>query len=230
MYYRLECNRFTNQSVNTIRENVVYKTLFPVFERMAYYSIKGNIPIDTMIQANNQFVALGDIFFNQIPEEDSNGLIDSSFCVPDTNHNNQLINKIELLRFLSFVLDNGLVYIEAVNVGLVWEYIFELSRQYVDKKLPSRLDSYFLFDSLDSSKYFSQQHRQGLGEIYLVNIVHQICAMSFDMNWLDSIPLSATFGDALKTAIRYWKQEKTDRPIMEVLFQGEYKLGHRIMP
>ena len=223
MYYRLECNRNPNDRWITIRENDNFKGLIPLFERMAYHSIKGNIPIDAIVQINNQFVSFGDIFLEKVPIEEQD-LIDSSLFVSDPKHINHKIDKMELVKFLSYVL-NSKVYLEFHLVGLVWEYIFEIARQYVDKNLPSRLDSVFFFDNINSAKYYSTKQRQGLGEVYMINVIQEDCAQAFDMNWLDSIPLCATFGDAIKTAIKYWQQETTDNPTMEILFQGQFEIG-----
>lgn len=52
-------------------------------------------------------------------------------------------------------------------------------------------------------------------------MIQEDCAQAFDMNWLDSIPLCATFEDAIKIA----RQDTTDDSTIEILFQGQFEIG-----
>ena len=45
------------------------------------------------------------------------------------------------------------------------------------------------------------------------------------MNWLDSINENiATAAEVIDAFKKYWNGDKTDNPVMEVLFVGKYKL------
>ncbi|MDN4040269.1 hypothetical protein, partial [Massilia sp. YIM B02443] len=53
-------------------------------------------------------------------------------------------------------------------------------------------------------------------------------AFSADMAILDAMELDQTFASAAKEILRYWRQERSKKPLMEMLFQGRARLGERI--
>lgn len=108
-----------------------------------------------------------------------------------------------------------------------WEYFYELVRIHHCPEAPSRLQSFFAFK--DSASIVRYRERHGLGDIECkVDGAECRTAFSADMTILDEIDGGMNFAQALPEVVRYWKKERSDSPIIEVLLQGKVKLLERI--
>ena len=103
----------------------------------------------------------------------------------------------------------------------LWEFIWEMVRNYEYPNMPSRMDSLFLFDNLQDAKNFMDEFRDSNYVIATVKIIEGY-VKSFDMNWFSNVPSDIPLSEVEKYARNYWEQKQTDKPITEVLFQGKY--------
>lgn len=103
----------------------------------------------------------------------------------------------------------------------LWEFIWEMVRNYEYPNMPSRMDSLFLFDNLQDAKNFMDEFRDSNYVIAPVKIIEGL-VKSFDMNWFSNVPIDIPLSEVEKYARNYWEQKQTDNPVIEVLFQGKY--------
>jgi len=112
-----------------------------------------------------------------------------------------------------------------------WECFYERLRSEAFPNAPSRSTCFFLFSDLDSAVAFERKHLTAMTHNYLFcNVVAKTTrtAFSADMAILDGVTLKQTFVSASEDIQRYWRQERSEKPLMEVLFQGRACLGERL--
>ncbi len=107
----------------------------------------------------------------------------------------------------------------------IWEVLFEKARP---QNIPlRRTDCTFFFANLeDARKYQSSYPGMDNGVLCEVEIINEEYSLLADMNWLDAIDENlVTADEAIEAFKKYWTGEKTEKPMMEVLFTGKYKLN-----
>lgn len=111
----------------------------------------------------------------------------------------------------------------------LWEYLYELVRGRFFPSAPKRLDSFFACKDIQSIIDYREKH--GLGEI-ICAVDGTKCPVAFeaDMRVLDDISPDFNMKRALPEVRRYWNQEHSENPLLEVLLQGEIKLLEPIEP
>ena len=130
----------------------------------------------------------------------------------------------DLLSQLTLAAQNCEIWIESpeASVGL-WEYLYELVRSGLFPSAPKRLESCFACNDIQSVINYRKKH--GLGEI-MCAVDGTKCKVAFeaDMRILDDISSDFNMKRALSEVERYWNQEQSENPLLEVLLQGEIKL------
>ena len=122
-------------------------------------------------------------------------------------------------------------YIEEINVsGLFydwgkdhyfWEFAWEMVRNFEFPNIPSRMDSVFLFTDEDVARTFQTENRDL--QYKLVNVdLQEGVTEEFDMNWFTDVPSDITLSEVQEYARKYWSQQMSDNPIIEVLHKGIY--------
>lgn len=136
----------------------------------------------------------------------------------------EFVSKDELYEFtgkyLTEINRTGLYY-DWGNDYYLWEFVWEIVRYYKYPKMPSRMESLFLFDSLENAKDFKTRYRDANYQIANLNLIEGTLK-SFDMNWFSTVPSDIPISEAENYARHYWEQKRTDNFIVEVLFQGKY--------
>lgn len=137
----------------------------------------------------------------------------------------EFVSKDELYEFTSkYVTEinrSGLCY-DWGNDHYLWEFIWETVRNNEFPEMPSRTESLFLFDNLENAKDFKNRYRDTNYQIANVNLIDGTME-SFDMNWFSNVPSNIPLTEVQEYARNYWSQKQTDKPVVEVLFQGKYK-------
>lgn len=107
----------------------------------------------------------------------------------------------------------------------IWENIGERIRKQYFVAMPSRIDSYFLFDDLKSANYYLKEHNKP-HIIVEVEILNQIVLETFDMSIWDIDNNNVPYSECEANMKRYWESNNASQMIYpEILFQGELKLG-----
>ena len=86
------------------------------------------------------------------------------------------------------------------------------------------MKSIFLFDSYASCNYYRQNHTGGKGNVVEIELIETRNVFEADMKIIDDIENSISRDELLETVRKYWRGEKSANPIMEIIFQGTYKL------
>ncbi len=106
----------------------------------------------------------------------------------------------------------------------IWEVLFERAKP---KNIPlRRTECAFFFENKQDALNFKATYPGMLfGTLCEVEIINEEYSFAADMNWLDAIDENTvTAGEAIEAFRKYWAGEKTNSPVMEVLFTGKYKL------
>lgn len=112
-----------------------------------------------------------------------------------------------------------------------WEALYERIRTEERPDCPSRLKSYFASRDIDSLRLYRDEHWADLmGDKLTCAIDISGCPVAFDVDTviLDRVGGDMTYRSARPHVLRYWDQETSSRPIMEVLLQGTVVLGEQI--
>ena len=112
----------------------------------------------------------------------------------------------------------------ADHIPGIWEVLFERARP---ASIPlRRTECTFFFETKEDAIKFKKSY-QGMatGVLCEVEVIKEVVSLTCDMNWLDSINENiATAAEVIDAFKKYWNGDKTDNPVMEVLFVGKYKL------
>lgn len=118
----------------------------------------------------------------------------------------------------------------------IWEFLWERGRKQLYPNRISRYDCIFAFTSKqDADKYLQERLAEDtkyninshlLDKTCVMNVICSNKAESYDMRWLDRISIFSTYDLYEKVVNSYWCGKKTRNPLMEVLFQGVYKIQH----
>ena len=106
----------------------------------------------------------------------------------------------------------------------IWEVLFERARP---KTIPvRRTDCTFFFSNKEDALAFKNTyHNMEIGVLCEVEIIKEEYSMQADMKWLDNInEYAVTAREIIEELRMYWAGELTDKPVMEILFVGKYKL------
>lgn len=158
----------------------------------------------------NAFFQSGDKFFNL-----------SDLCINDPI---EKISADELYaftsRYISEINSSGLCY-DWGHDNCLWELIWETIRNNEFPTMPSRLDSVFLFKDKTIALQFQEEQRD-MNYIMVPIKLSEGQTEEFDMNWFTEVSSNATLTEAQEYARKYWRQEMTEHPIIEVLHKGQY--------
>lgn len=124
-------------------------------------------------------------------------------------------------NYIAEVNESGLFY-DWGKDHYLWEFIWEMVRNYEFQLMPSRMDSVFLFKREDIALQFKEEYRDFRYKLTTINLSPGQTE-EFDMNWFTEVPSDITLAEAQEYARKYWRQELTEHPIIEVLHKGQYQ-------
>lgn len=134
----------------------------------------------------------------------------------------QFVEKTVLIHYANLAKNYSFPFL---NGSHLWEYLGEKIRKQCDYNLPSRLNSYFLFDSIQSIDYYQQKHGQKVGfTVAQVELLEIKQIDSFDMKIWDMENNNIPFNECEKNIKKYWESKYNTKEIPEFLFQGKLKL------
>lgn len=124
-------------------------------------------------------------------------------------------------NYINDLNETGLFY-DWGKEHYLWEFIWEMVRNYEYPDKPSRMESVFLFEQIEDAKDFLNHYRDL--NYQLANVVlFDGVAQSFDMNWFSNVPSNIPLPEIEGYARNYWEQRMTENPIVEILYQGKYQ-------
>lgn len=112
-----------------------------------------------------------------------------------------------------------------------WEILYEDTRRIERPKCPTRLKSYFACNDIASLRQYRDAHWSNrMSDKIACEINTKNCKVAFeaDMTILDDITEEMNFENARPHILRYWDQEESSTPIVELLLQGSVVLGKQI--
>lgn len=118
-----------------------------------------------------------------------------------------------------YVFNQGMV-----AVSPMIELATELIRRWQFPDRPSRMQSFFACETLDSARQFRAQFCQPFHRIFLVQAEKHFRA---DMNLLRIGP---TGGSSLNLLQKYWRGEESRSPFWEILLPAPLQLGELVDP
>lgn len=181
-----------------------------------------NIPVDFLISVNNQIYASGGDYVKRLNDCIQGDVLDIFQLTNEKKHKGYKVPISLLNEFLqSFDEYNPFIFFD--NGIFLWEYYLEKVRFEEFNHLPKRMSSTFFFDNIDSCNYYITNHLNGIGQIKKIELVETKISFQGDMSIIDAIENSISRDELLETIRKYWRGEKSDNPVMEVIFQGSFK-------
>lgn len=179
-----------------------------------------DLPLDMYFTLNNNIVILGNLYIQQFPKS-NNGIFEVYDFTKIEKHKYFFINEIKLIEIIEYLIS---IDISVFNEGFyLWEYIYEKVKLLKHSIKPTRIKSFFLFENIADCNYYINKHKRG-GTICQVELIETKSLFSADMNLLDIIPNHFTYKETAKQADSYWNGDVSDKPIMEIIFQGKCEL------
>jgi hypothetical protein len=176
-----------------------------------------NLPLDVYFSINNNLARRGNKYLESFPKS-RNGIFEIIDFTKVAHHKNMFIKESTVIEIVKTLDDIGIS--EFMEGYYLWEYIYEKVRDEKHWDKPKRSESLFLFENLNDCEYYITTHKGG-GEIAIVEVLENRFLFKADMNLLDLIPNYFTNNQAEEVANRYWSGMISDKPIMEILFQGK---------
>jgi hypothetical protein len=203
-----------NNYSQTMTDIAKHKTLLDIITRS---SEAYNFPLDVYFTLNNNIAIWGNPYLERFPAA-INGYYDLGHLCTSENRESLLIKQSDLVKFIDDIGQNGIYLFD--EGYYLWEYIYEKARTIHYPILPARHESLFLFENKYDCEYYINIHK-GFGIICEVDLLQTKALLRVDMNILDEIPNNFTYKETIVTAQKYWGGQKSENPIMEVLFQGK---------
>jgi len=114
---------------------------------------------------------------------------------------------------------------DPINNGTnFWEYLYEKRRKKNFNNICSRLNSYFVFTNENDCKRYRDNIRGGNGEIVGIEIVESNNIFESDMQLMDKLENHFTINTINTFIDNYWNRIYTQKPIIEIMFQGKFKI------
>lgn len=227
-YFKVENREIdVNQEYNTQDFNygknfdfLKYQHFLNAYARVMYQL---DISVDFLVSLNNQIFLNGNDYLGQV----RNCIVDEEFIdiykltnIPE--HKDQRIPLGMVNYFIqSFDAQNQFVFFN--NGTLLWEFFLEIVRNSDFSEKPRRLNSTFFFEDLESCNYYIDNHLDGNGKIYEIEIIKPEKLFEADMKIIDNVSNHVKFKDLVKQFQKYWHGELTESPIKEVVFSGRFK-------
>lgn len=224
-YYKVVDNIDREVVINS--EKINYSSTLNRFNEFAGFlqilsdfSLRDNIDFNTLIRVNNNIALWGNSYLQNLPKSKS-GVFSVQTFSNKIEDRDKVVKESVLNQFIELIDKNGIKWFD--EGFYLWEYLFEVIRSQNFQNKPSRINSFFLFETISDCEYYIKNHKNG-GQICEVEIIETQALFDGDMNILDQLDINTTFNNAEEPINSYWKGGKTIVPIIETLFQGKCKL------
>lgn len=231
MLYKLVNKRFYKEGDSFQTSRVNYKSSVGDVDRLAGFydwifsaSESSGLGIDFFVTVANGVNVLGQAAYYKSLINASAGTIPVAHITPSkAGETDMAISDTVFVDLCNMAASSRATFIEGADGARLWEYLYEKVRRERFEDRPSRLQSYFAFESHQAIDYYKRTH--GASGV-CCRLDPSGCATQFraDMRVLDEIPPSATYPSAKAVVESYWSQEMTESPVVEVLLQGTIKM------
>lgn len=183
-----------------------------------------NLPVDFLISVTSQICLLGEVYLGLLQNAiDDDGFLHLSKVTNNTKYIGYKMPVQLLNNFLqSFDEENQFIIFD--NGTILWEYYLEKVRAEEFNHLPARLQSVFFFENVSDCDNYKNHHLSGIGAIFGIETLETTNLFKGDMAIIDELDNSISRDELLEQIRKYWRGDKTENPIMEVVFQGKYNL------
>lgn len=113
-------------------------------------------------------------------------------------------------------------------VKFPWEWLYEWIRLQHFAHLPSRLESYFLFNDLADAKDWQKRRTDYV--VCQAEIIQQQQIFTGDMYYLDAVDIGHSLQDINASVSAYWQQKHSRFATLETLVQGKVRLTKLVTP
>lgn len=231
MLYKLLNKRFYKEGGSFQTSDVNYKSSVGNVDRLTDFydwifsaSESSGLGIDFFVTVANGINVLGHVGYYQSLLNASAGTIPVVHITPSKAGETEMtISNTFFVDICNMAVSSRATFVEGADGARLWEYLYEKIRTEHFEDRPSRLQSYFAFESHQAIDYYERTH--GASGV-CCRLDPSECTTQFraDMRLLDDIPTSATYLSAKAAVESYWSQEMTESPIVEVLLQGKIKM------
>lgn len=199
-----------------------YEDLLPIMQLVTDVSTVTNLSI------SDSFVLIGMAeFFPNYKES----IEQNAFIFKETHIPSGIIKAIQTVLYAHYSQKEVRFHFDSLNpshLSCIYPFGYEAVRHSLNKQgvniKTGRLDSAYFFTTLADCQYYINTQNLDC-QIYKVEIIEEYDSFIGDMNWLESLNIKTfTSKDLLSAAECFWKNKCTNKPIMEVLFHGKYKL------
>lgn len=225
--YRVEMMSMDNQKIidtDFYNYGKSFETDYYDYFLKVYVKImdKENIPVDVLISINNNIYISGGEYIQKINACITGEHLDVFKLTNNDKHLGYLLNLDLIDEFIqNFDENNQFIFFD--NGTFLWEYYLEKVRYEEFDHLPKRLLSTFFFDTVYSCNYYKTKHLNGIGQIKNIELIETKNSFQGDMSIIDGIVNSITRDELIDTIRKYWRGEKSSKPVTEIIFQGKFK-------
>jgi len=237
MYYKVINRQFIEYDKVISTENEYYgkylqettEDQIKMFDLISDLDKELSFGVDLYHSIWNNLALFGGMYIDLIEEREENPISLSDLL--QNNKHTEKIYKDQIFDIISEI-KNRLVGVNfngqwsvpepLFNGTRFWEYLFEKIRrkEFADKI--SRLNAYFLFKNIDDCKYYIDL-RHIDGEIVKVELVETKNIFESDMKLMDNLENHYSINKINENIYKYWNRNFTDKPLIEVLFNGTFK-------
>ena len=228
-YYRLVDIKHepANIIINSDTENASPRMLQSIrlsdlFELLLQFWANSGVQLDT---ASDSMIHFPD-YISDIQDLEAKGqtIVPTSLINPNEKMQTIPLNVLKTIIFPYYEYFKNGISLNTEDLPYIWEYLWEIVRKSFFNDKTSRFRSVFLFDEYNLVKNFQEDTLFFDKTICSVDIIETFDIQKYDMNWLTMVPVNCTFNEMCKYATNYWAGNLTEKPIMEYLFSGKYKL------
>lgn len=210
-----ECNYYKNKLIRNR-----YKSFLPLLEEICKLSRKYEYGLDLYM------ILYKGIKINKCPYQDLLEIENIPLYILTNNDEYALNENISIDNFKSIIEDINLLERYELNFSIgtyLCEYIFEDERKRNFSDKISRLESYFVFSSIEDCKYYIDRHEIDMPIVKITpKEINNYCEC--DIKHIDDKKARVTIKEYECIANRYWKGERTNEPVIETFFQGTFKM------
>lgn len=225
-YYKVVENITKPVTVDTATHNygttLANRNMYnPLLDIITNSSADYDFPLDIYFTLNNNIALHGNSYLENFPQP-VGGYYDLSHLCTAQHRRSLPMKQNDLVKFVEDIDSNGIILFH--EGFYLWEYIYEHARSKSFPECPARHESFFLFENKEDCRYYIETHGKFGGKICEVEIINTKNLFRGDMNIYDEIPNHYSFAETSAEADRYWGGKLSQKPIIEVLFQGTCEL------
>lgn len=140
-----------------------------------------------------------------------------------------ILSDQDISKFFDFYRVRPKPFLSAQDGLELWEHLHEYVRTRFFAEAPSRRDSCFSFERLSEARKFQKEQQEQTVICSLMRSKY-FDPVPYDRNLIDQVDPLRNYEEAEKILKLYWNGEKSSRPVIEYLMQGELTYGGQFRP